>query len=403
MIPDYNWPTLQKLIGDARQNGACWVTQEGHVYLDCFTDVGASPIPNALLARWMNDGMQQGHYPRRPHAYYDQLRDGQYPELLQEHLNIDGIRVCYSNSGTEAVEAAIKLARRATGRSVVLGIVGDFHGRTLGALPLHYDVSGNQDHPHYHFSGFGPFNPDTFAVSDDNCYSVPTDNIAAFVISPIQGNNTLEDTPDWVWKFAADVRSRGGLIVFDEVQTGFGRGGGVVSVTESDQWTARAHAVKLRLGNRDDVFDVMMEPDIYIFGKACGAGWPMSLTVSRAELVDDVMTKGSHFNTMSGSPLGCYLSMRLIGELDDWLLDRMLQRSRELESRFIEIIQRGYMMAIAADDPYGFCHRAREAGLLLMTARPNKPVRLSPPFWMESHEERLLVNRLELLLTAEGR
>lgn len=397
-----NWPTLDKIIPQANQIGALWYrsgSADDLPLVDGFTDVGASPLSNQTMVEWMIDGLGLGFHLRKPHAYYDDLRDDIYPALIGEHLGMgDDARVFYSNSGTEAIEAALKLVRKATGRQCVYGIVGDFHGRTYGALGLHYDTL-EREHPAYHFDGFGEMVPGTYAIDEAQARELigksPLNDLAAFVISPIQGNNTLEDTPAWVWEFAAYARSKGVLIVFDEVQTGFGRGGGVVSVTEAGWWPRLSLITESDI---DAIIDVMVSPDVYVFGKACGAGWPMSLTVCSSTLAD-VMSKGTHFNTMSGSPLGCYMSARLIETLEDGLLEEMLDRAERLCEAFPQIIRRGYMMAIETDDPYALCSRAKEHGLILMTARPNKPVRLSPPFHMDHPEEQRLFQALSRTLS----
>lgn len=396
-----NWPTLDKIIPHANQIGALWYAEgSDHPLLDGFTDSGASPISNQIMVDWMIDGLGEGHHVRKPHAYYDRLRDAEYPALIAEQLEWDGISVFYSNSGTEAIEAALKLARKATGRQCVHGVIGDFHGRTYGALSLHYDPLEGE-HPAHHFDGFGDMVPGSYAIDEATARELmhgPLNDLAAFVISPIQGNNTLEDMPAWAWEFAADARSKGALIIFDEVQTGFGRGGGVVSVTTADWWPGMIGV--MTDVNPDDIIDVMLNPDIIVFGKACGAGWPMSLTVCN-EALGSVMGKGTHFNTMSGSPLGCYMSARLVDVLADGLLEQMIDRAERLCDAFPQIIRRGYMMAIhtAGQDPFAFCERAREYGLIVLTARSNKPVRLSIPFHMEHHEERRLFQALERTLS----
>lgn len=382
---NYNFPTIDKVIKATHQIGAYWYDVDGNNYIDCFTDVGASPISSAKLNTWIQDGIAQGVDIRKPHAYHDLLRDKIYPMALGIELGMySKVRVFYSSSGTESVETAIKLARRATDRSTVIGIHGDFHGRTYGALSLGRlpELDDRDQTPSYHFDGFGPFVNGIHAVTEETSREVPLRDVAAFVISPINGNNTLREWPSWVWRLATAIQDTGGLIVFDEIQTGFGRGGGAVSITQRQ--------------------DFPVDPDIYCFGKAAGAGWPLSLTVAHSEIVDEVMTPGTHFNTMSGSPMGCYLSRRLITALNEGLLDEMLQCADRIELTFPNrIVRCGYMMAIKTDDPYGLVQRARENGVLLMTARPDQPVRLSPPFTMLGREEDELIKRLESILDGD--
>jgi len=396
--PDLNFPTLDKLAEPSGQAGARWLFsgEGGDVDLiDCFGDAGASPISNERMEDWINDGLVAGVPFRQPHMLFNSLRDNEYPLMLGERLGLgQNVRVFYSNSGQEAVETAIKTARRATGRGWVLGLPGDFHGRSLANLSI-------QDGPEYHHKGFGYPNPqmgvalgmmEHGAVKVTNPHwgqeaghgerEISPRQVAALVISPLNGNNTLEEWPEEVWAMAKVIREAGGVIIFDEVQTGFGRVGGVPSIIS-------AYGGSL----------VPMNPDIWCFGKAAGAGWPFSITVTRGD-IGDVMDHGSHFNTMAGSPMGCYLSKRLIEELEGGMLSTMLDRARDLVDQFGSkgLYNYGYMMAIRTDDPKGLCARAREEGLLLITARDTLPVRFTLPYDISTEDYMEVTRRLTLCL-----
>lgn len=375
-MDNYNFPTVPKIINQrVAQDGSRWIGEDGGWWYDCFTDVGASPVSNSQMTRWIVDGLEQGVRWRVPHIIFDEIRDQDYPNIVGSHLDIDDPRVFYSNGGSEAIEVAMKLIRRATGRNKIISIGGDFHGRGYGALALSYRE------PHYHHDGFGLplrdiyiYQPrsggvDAYAFDTSTLEDEPIawDQVAGVVISPINGNNTLHKWSEDVWDIVAATRAAGGLVVFDEVQTGFGRAGGVVSITQTDH--------------------VDMRPDVWVFGKACGSGWPMSITIADASIVDGTMTKGSHFNTMAGSPMGCYLSIRLMDELEDGLLDRMLDRADWFHKKIDGLYRYGYMMAIDVYDPQGFCEAAHRHNVLLMTARADQPVRFSPPFDMDDSEQ----------------
>lgn len=389
-MKNLNWPTLEKSLAHAGQVGRYWRDREtGDMLFDGFTDVGASPISNKRLQKWIREGWDNGVLTRVPHMVFDRMRDYIYPYSIgTDHLGLCCPSVFYTSGGSDAVETAIKLARRATGREWVISYKGDFHGRSLANLSL-------ETEPDYHRAGFGPFVPKMAeaAIPLDNIGDVvfsdrvPGDErtrygrlslseIAAVVISPILGNNTLEMWPEAVWKQVAAIQAAGGLVIFDEVQTGFGRAGGLVSIVETKGWR--------------------MRPDIWVFGKAAGAGWPHCPVFCDSHL-SKVMGPGSHFNTMAGSPMGCYLSLRLL----TWMhaeggLDRMLANAREFVGAFDAAVAYGYMMGIHHPHPYAFVQEAREQGVLLMTARDNKPIRFSPPFDTKRREMLQVIEQLSM-------
>lgn len=353
----YQFPTIDK--------------HNNQVLMDGFTDVGGAPLPADILWQWISEAvLDHGtEILRKPQMQYDETRDVLYPRYLGGYLGLgQDVRVFYSNSGTEAIEVAMKVARKATGLLSIYGIAGDFHGRSFG-------VQGIQQAPKHHTVGFGPQSiPYTYCLEPDA--ELTGNGAAAIIISPINGNNRVEHWPDSVWDMALKVRKAGGLIIFDEVQTGFGRAGGIVSIQNGP------HAVPV-------------DPDIWVFGKAAAAGWPMSMTVTRAGLIDGLMTTGTHFNTMAGAPIGMHLSSRLIHTLDNCgLLDDMESRASRLASLFPDMERVGYMMSLSPSDPIAFAEYARALGLALLAPHPDVPIRLSPPFIMQSEEEKWLERTL---------
>lgn len=369
MMQNLNWPTVPKLFTAIGQVGASWIAEDNVRWFDAFTDIGASPFSNELMNTWRHEGWAAGVPLRTPHIIGNPLRDEQYPRMLGDHLQLDDPRIFYTSGGSDAVEAAMKLARKATGRETIIGIDGDFHGRSFANLSI-------QNAPAHHRAGFYTEQVPRMGWVSTDAQTLPRD-VAAMVISPINGNNTLELWPDNVWTLAHQVQAQGGLIIFDEVQTGFGRAGGVVSICNSWDWRPP------------------LRPDIWCFGKAAGAGWPHAPVIARGELADE-MGLGTHFNTMAGSPMGCYLSTKLIEWLTAAGIERMRAQRTELVERFKSIFAYGYMMAIETDDPYALCQRAHAVQLLLHTARADKPVRLAPPFLLTLAEMETLIFKLSL-------
>jgi acetylornithine/succinyldiaminopimelate/putrescine aminotransferase len=395
MKPNMNFPTLDKSVAPVANQGMLWVESSGRVLIDCFTDSGASPLSNQTTARLIAYALENNVPLRKPHAFYDADRDVVLPSRIGEHLGWgDDLRIFYTNSGSEAIETAIKTARRATDRATVVGISGDFHGRTYGAMSLQYN--DDRPEPEYHYRGYGPFVPAMYPLTESDAANIPLPHhVAALVVSPVNMNNTLELWPRWVWEAAADIRRDGGLIIFDEVQTGFGRGGGVVSITEGKEWRDLAETM---FPAEPDLRDVMLHPDIICFGKAMAGGFPMSATVTR-EPIARVMGPGSHFNTMAGSPLGVFMSLEFIQWLEEGNLDDYLDWATSLAAKRKNILRCGGLMALAVREPQAWALKVREQyGLYVAANRPNNPIRFYPPLDLQPHEREVIETILDRTL-----
>ncbi len=210
-----------------------------------------------------------------------------------------------TNSGTESVEAAIKLARYHTGRSEFIGFFGGFHGRTMGA------VTFTASKPHYHKGFFPLMNGVVHAPYPDPYHPLlnirkgedigtavvryieeeilgrilPADDVAGFLIEPIQGEGGYIVPPESFFPALRKLCDRHGiLLIADEVQAGVGRTG---------KWWSIEH------------FGV--EPDIICVAKGIASGMPMGAMVARKSVV--TWPKGSHGNTYGGNPLACAASL----------------------------------------------------------------------------------------------
>lgn len=207
-------------------------------------------------------------------------------------------RVFYGNSGTEAVEAAIKLARYHTRRDKLIAFYGCFHGRTLGSLSLTASKAVQR-------KGFGPLLPGVIHIPYPNPYRCPYGNraeacchdcaafierevfkrlvdpedVAAIFVEPIQGEGGYIPAPaEFLQQLQAICRKHGILLVADEVQSGMGRTG---------KWWACEHAG--------------IEPDILCVAKGIASGMPLGATVARASLMD--WKPGAHASTFGGNPV----------------------------------------------------------------------------------------------------
>lgn len=247
-------------------------------------------------------------------------------------------KTLFVNSGAEAIENAVKIARHATGRPGVLCFEDGFHGRTLFALSLTSKVQPYK-------AGYGPFAPDVWRVPYAYCYrcayartypdcafecvssldefflrNVDPRTIAAVVVEPVLGEGGFVVPPSgYLSQLAALCRKHGILMIADEVQTGFGR-------------TGRMFACE-----HDGV-----EPDLLVTAKSLAAGLPLAAVVGRAELMDSP-GEGGLGGTYAGSPLACAAAHAV---LDRFESGELLRRSEEIGVR-IEGRVRGWAQQFA--------------------------------------------------------
>jgi 4-aminobutyrate aminotransferase len=230
--------------------------------------------------------------------------------------------VFFTNSGAEALEAALKLARWHTGRSRALAFFGAFHGRTYGAMSL----SGSKL---VHRRGFSPLVPDIHHVPfprgfqgclnpGDTCSCVaqiedtvlkriaPPDEIAAIFVEPIQGEGGYHVPPPGFLPALRELCDRHGiLMVADEVQTGFGRTGKLFAV---NHWN--------------------VEPDILCLAKGIASGMPLGAIVARGEVMD--WPPGSHASTYGGNPVSCRAALATLALLQREYIANAAARGVEL-------------------------------------------------------------------------
>ncbi|HKV45772.1 MAG TPA: acetylornithine transaminase [bacterium] len=318
----------------------------------------------------------------------------QQAELGAALVELTGIpqgRAFFCNSGTEASEAALKLARKAArqvrGRDAFEIIVADhgFHGRTMGALSATMV-------PRYH-EGFGPLVPGFVAVPFNDLGAVEraiTPKTAAVFMEPVQGEGGINPTSD---EYLRGLRrlcdERGVWLVLDEVQTGFGRTG---------RWFAYQYAG--------------VTPDIVTLAKGMGGGVPIGAIVARDELAQ-AFQPGSHGSTFAGGPLVCAAALAVVAAMrEDNLVEHaaemgeyLMARLRELRTTHPEITEvrgRGLMVAIELDGPSEPVVAACLArGLLVNNVQP-KAVRFVPALIVERDDIDEALRLLDQALTAVG-
>lgn len=351
--------------------------------------------------------------------------DFYYPQMAQLAEKVAAItpgsfakRVYFGNSGTEAMEAALKLARYHTRRPGFIGFLGSFHGRTFGALSITASkaVQRNRFGPLLPGVAHSPYpNPYRCAVGhrpgECSCdpvefiekklfkTSVPPEEVAAIVVEPIQGEGGYIIPPATFLPRLRELADRHGiLLIFDEVQCGMGRTG--------KMWACQHDGVV---------------PDILISAKGIASGLPLSVTVARADIMD--WPPGAHASTFGGNPVACAAAFETIRLLEEKYVDNaarvgeyILKRTANWPAKHPIVGQvrgRGLMIGIElvknqeTREPYPearprILERAFEQGLLILGCGEST-VRLMPPLIVEPQHADVALEILERCLSEAER
>jgi 4-aminobutyrate aminotransferase len=317
-------------------------------------------------------------------------------------------RVYFGNSGTEGIEASLKLARYATGRDKFIAFYGGFHGRTMGSLSLTASKSAQR-------KGFGSLLAGVFHAPYPNVYRsgkspeecgseslrfieevlfrnvVPPEEVAAVVVEPVQGEGGyLVPPPNFLPGLRELSRRHGILLICDEVQSGMGRTG---------KWWACEH------------FGI--DPDIIVAAKGIASGMPLSATIARSELMN--WRPGAHASTFGGNPVAIASSLATIELLEHGLIENARRVGRHMMDRMMEWPTRyrhagdvrglGLMIGIEIVRDRESRERAPELRdriedmafkrvLLILGAGPNA-IRLSPPLIISEAQADVAMDILE--------
>jgi 4-aminobutyrate aminotransferase len=370
-----------------RAEGARVWDVDGREYVDFAGGLGcqntghgfASAAIHEQVDRYLHQCFMVGIY--EPYVEVCKLLDELWPGSSET-------RSLLLNSGAEAIENAVKIARVATGRPGVIAFDHAFHGRTNLTMALTAKVAPYKD-------GFGPFTPDVYraALSIDDVrrvfkQDVSPEEVACVVLEPVQGEGGfIPMTPDFPRQLKELCEQHGILYVDDEVQSGVGRTGAV--------WAIEHYEV---------------EPDLLASGKSLGGGLPLAAVTGKAELVDAV-PPGGLGGTFGGNPLACAAAIAVLNEV------RTLEfraRAEELGRRIRARLEalgagevRGLGPMLALEFPERTPERAsrvtaaaRERGLLLLSCGMyGNVIRILVPLTIE---DELLERGLGLLEEAVG-
>jgi ornithine--oxo-acid transaminase len=379
----HNYHPLDVVI--ERGEGAWVYDVEGKRYLDCLAAYSA---------------VNQGHcHPRIREAMVEQatrvtltsraFRNSQLPLLLKELNELTGFEMALlMNSGAEAVETAVKAARKwgytwkgiAENEAEIIVCAGNFHGRTTTVVSFSSDEQYRE--------GFGPFTPgfkiipfgDTKALRE-----AIRANTCAFLCEPIQGEAGIVIPPDGFLREAREIcRQENVLLMLDEIQSGLGRTG------------------KLFAYQHENV-----RPDVLIIGKALAGGfYPVSGVLSSREVLG-VFRAGDHGSTFGGNPLGCAAARAALRVLLD---EELVERSREMGEYFLaklrtvesplirEVRGRGLWIGIELHvDARKYCEGLKEEGVLCKETHA-RIIRIAPPLVILKEEIDWAVERIRRVL-----
>jgi acetylornithine/LysW-gamma-L-lysine aminotransferase len=341
-----------------RGDGATVFDSEGRAYVDCVGGQGTANLGHANAAVAEAIAQQARTLASCTELFYNDRRAELY-EVLAGILPPALDRVFLCNSGTEAVEGALKFARAATKRTGFVATMRGFHGKTMGALSATWD-------PEYR-DLFSPLVPGFSHVPFNRPEALDaaiTSDTAAFIFELVQGEGGVRPaTREYAQEAARLCAERGALLIVDEVQTGFGRTGTLFAVEQYG-----------------------IVPDILCLAKSIAGGMPMGAVAFSRKVGD--LARRSHSTTFGGNPLACAAAIAAIGELRRLDLARNArERGRQLmeglrgirSHRIREVRGLGLLVGVELKENAASALRAlQDDGVLALGAGPTV-VRFLPP------------------------
>jgi len=396
-------------------SGAVVEDVDGNRFLDCAAGIAVNATGHAhpeVVNAIVDQARRYLHMSGTDFYYEPQVR---LAEQMAAIVPISGEkRSFFGNSGTEAVEASVKLAKWYTKRHNVIAFLGSFHGRTMGSLSM--TSSRNLQR-----KGFGPLVPGVYHTPYANCYRCPVgrqretcgaecvdyltdqilvhlvspDEVAAIVVEPIQGEGGyVVPPPVFIERLKELTKTHGIMFVADEVQSGMGRTGKMFAIEH---------------------FGV--EPDILATAKGIASGMPLGVCTARADVMS--WPPGAHASTFGGNPVSCAAALATID-----LLRRELVKNAEVVGAYLleslaslkdkhpligDVRGKGLMVGIecvkdrttkerAVDERDAIVDAAFTRGLLVLGAGKNT-IRLSPPLVLSKDQADTAVRILDEAFT----
>jgi 4-aminobutyrate aminotransferase len=378
-----------------RGYGAMVEDVDGNVFLDCAAGIAVNSTGHAHpdVVRAITEQAGKFLHMSGTDFYYEpQVR---LAEELSAIVPIaGGARSFFGNSGTEAIEACIKLARYSTGRQNIIAFLGGFHGRSMGSLSLTASKAIQR-------RGFGPLLPGVYHAPYADCYRCPLglqaancaaecldfidhqlfvhlvspDEVAAIVVEPIQGEGGYVVAPEqFMQRLRELTKQHGILLVDDEVQSGMGRSGKMFAIEYAG-----------------------VEPDMVALAKGIASGLPLGVVATRKGLM--AWPPGAHASTFGGNPVSCAAALETIALLKKQLVANSAEVGAHLKSGLAALADkhpligdvrgRGLMVGVelvrdrttkerAIDERDAVVTACFARGLLVLGAGKNA-IRFSPP------------------------
>jgi 4-aminobutyrate aminotransferase len=402
----------------ARGEGAYVEDVDGNVFLDCTAGIAVAATGHShpdVVRAIVEQAGRFLHMSGTDFYYEPQVQLG---EELSAIAPMPGPhRSFFGNSGTEANEAALKLAKYYTKRHSIIAFFGAFHGRTMGSLSMTASKPAQR-------RGFAPFVPGVYHAPFANCYRcpvsatpetcaaeclrfieeqlfvhvIPPEEVAAIMVEPIQGEGGYVVPPDVFHQRLREMSSRHGmLLIVDEVQSGMGRTGKMFAIEHTG-----------------------VHPDIVTAAKGIASGLPLGVATARSEVIS--WPPGTHASTFGGNPVACAASLATIKLLRDGLMKNaevvgahMLAGAKALMDKHQiigDVRGRGLMIGVELVRDRKTKERAtaerdrvvRECftrGLLVLGAGQNA-IRLSPPLVLTKAQADTALTILDKAIAAIG-
>jgi LysW-gamma-L-lysine/LysW-L-ornithine aminotransferase len=373
----------KKQITIVRGNGMLVFDAEGKEYIDCTGSYGTCIVGHAhpKVAEAIAD---QAHKLISCHSStYNDTRAKLVSRLLKIVPNgMD--RFFLSNSGAESVECAIKIARKCSGRRMIVAIKGGFHGKTYGALSATWDSKYRKN--------FEPLVPDFTHIPFDNeeaAKGAISKETAAVLVEPIQGEGGIRvATAAWLSMLRDLTQDTGALLIADEIQTGFGR-------------TGRMFAC--------DHYGIT--PDILCLGKGIASGLPLAVTAANDRIMGSLAV-GEHTSTFGGNPVACAAAEATISVLlEEHLVENSAKVGQYFKDQLLDMQKKqrivrevrgmGLMLGVEMRfDVHSILQTALKQRVLLLDAGRNV-VRFLPPLSMQESHVDVVVSCLKNILVEE--
>lgn len=362
-----------------RGQGASLFDVDGNEYLDCSSGHGVANLGHAHPKVAAAIAEQAATLITLFESYPNDKRAGLIQKLATFVPGLERVFLC--NSGTEAVEAALKFARISTGRTNIVAAMRAFHGRTFGSLSATFNKKYRQ--------GMEPLVPGFSHVPYNNIEALEkavTSETAAVILEAIQGEGGVYPAePNYIQAARRICSQRGALLIVDEIQSGFGRTGKMFAIQH---------------------FDVI--PDLLCCAKALAGGVPIGAVLIGGNVQN--LTPGVHGSTFGGNPLSCAAALAALTVIEEENLARqaaekgayLIDKLRQIESPFIrEVRGLGLMIGIELKQKVApYLKALQERNIIALNAGMTV-LRLLPPLVISYEQMDRLVSALQSLLTSE--